>query len=45
MTADMAVRLERLLGTPSAEMWMRMQDAVALWESRQHVAGVEPLAA
>lgn len=34
LTADMAMRLEKLLGN-SAESWLRMQEAVDLWDSRQ----------
>jgi addiction module HigA family antidote len=34
LSADMAMRLEKLLGT-SAESWLRMQEAVDLWEARQ----------
>ena len=34
VSPDMAMRLERLLGT-SAESWLRMQQAVDLWEARQ----------
>jgi antitoxin HigA-1 len=34
VTPDMAMRLERLLGT-SAESWLRMQEAVELWDARQ----------
>ena len=34
LSPDMAMRLERLLGT-SAESWLRMQEAVDLWEARQ----------
>lgn len=34
LTADMAMRLEKLLGS-SAESWLRMQEAVDLWNSRQ----------
>lgn len=34
LSADMAMRLEKLLGT-SAESWLRMQEAVELWEARQ----------
>ena len=33
LSADMAMRLEKLLGG-SAESWMRMQEAVDLWEAR-----------
>jgi len=34
LSPDMAMRLERLLGT-SAGSWLRMQEAVDLWEARQ----------
>ena len=34
LSSDMAMRLEKLLGT-SAESWLRMQEAVELWEARQ----------
>ena len=34
LSPDMALRLERLLGS-SAEGWLRMQEAVDLWEARQ----------
>jgi addiction module HigA family antidote len=34
VSPDMAMRLEKLLGT-SAESWLRMQEAVDLWEARQ----------
>lgn len=34
LSPDMAVRLEKLLGS-SAESWLRMQEAVDLWEARQ----------
>ena len=34
LSPDMAMRLEKLLGT-SAESWLRMQEAVELWEARQ----------
>jgi len=34
LSPDMAMRLEKLLGT-SAESWLRMQQAVELWEARQ----------
>jgi addiction module HigA family antidote len=34
LSPDMAIRLERLLGT-TAESWLRMQEAVDLWEARQ----------
>jgi antitoxin HigA-1 len=34
LTPDMALRLERLIGA-SAESWLRMQEAVDLWDARQ----------
>lgn len=34
LSPDVAVRLEKLLGT-SAESWLRMQEAIDLWEARQ----------
>ena len=34
LSPDMSMRLEKLLGT-SAESWLRMQEAVDLWEARQ----------
>ncbi len=37
VTPDMALRLERLLGH-TAESWLRMQQAVDLWGSRQNAA-------
>lgn len=37
LSPDMAMRLERLLGA-SAESWLRMQEAVDLWEARREPA-------
>jgi proteic killer suppression protein len=34
LSPDLALRLEKLLGT-SAESWLRMQEAVDLWDARQ----------
>ena len=34
LTPDMAMRLEKLLGS-AAESWLRMQEAVDLWDARQ----------
>ncbi len=34
LSPDMAMRLEQLLGS-SAESWLRMQQALDLWEARQ----------
>ena len=36
LSGDMALRLEKLLGS-SAESWLNLQQAVALWEARQDV--------
>ncbi len=47
LSPDMAMRLEKLLGT-SAESWLRMQEAVDLWEARQQperFASIKRLAA
>lgn len=47
LSADFAMRLEKLLGA-SAESWLRMQEAVDLWETRQRparFAGVKRLPA
>jgi len=45
VTPGMALRLEKLLGT-SAESWLRMQEAVDLWEARKDkkmLVDVKPL--
>ncbi len=50
LSAEMAMRLEKLLGT-SAESWLRMQEAVDLWEARQQperfesIKRMQPMAA
>jgi len=47
LSPDMAMRLEKLLGT-SAESWLRMQEAIDLWEARQQperFASIKRLAA
>ncbi len=47
LSPEMAVRLEKLLGT-SAESWVRMQEAVDLWDARQQperFAGIKRLPA
>lgn len=36
LSGDMALRLEKLLGT-SAESWLNMQQAVDLWDARHDV--------
>ncbi|HEY4644975.1 MAG TPA: HigA family addiction module antitoxin [Steroidobacteraceae bacterium] len=45
LSAEMAVRIATVLNT-SPESWLRMQEAVDLWEIRQQparLAGVKPL--
>lgn len=37
MTPDMALRLSRAFGT-SAEVWMRLQDAVDLWDAERRAS-------
>lgn len=47
MTPEMAARVARLLNT-TPESWLRMQEAVDLWEVRQHpekLAGIKPIKA
>ena len=47
MTPEMAARVARLLNT-TPESWLRMQEAVDLWEVRQHpekLAGIKPIRA
>jgi len=47
MSPEMAVRVATLLNT-TPESWLRMQEAVDLWEIQQNpaaVAGIEPIAA
>lgn len=45
MTPEMAARVAKLLNT-TPESWLRMQEAVDLWEVRQHpekLAGIKPI--
>jgi addiction module HigA family antidote len=45
MTPEMAARIGKLLET-SPESWLRMQEAVDLWEVQQHperLAGIKPI--
>ena len=45
LSAEMAARLGKLLGT-TPESWLRMQEAVDLWEVRQspeRLAGIKPI--
>jgi addiction module HigA family antidote len=36
ITPEMAVRLELVFGKPSADHWLRLQNAYDLWQTRQH---------
>ncbi len=42
LSGDMALRLEKLLGT-SAESWLGMQQALDLWDARQDVQRFAPI--
>ncbi|MCZ7653313.1 MAG: HigA family addiction module antitoxin [Rhodocyclaceae bacterium] len=47
MTPEMAARVAKLLNT-TPESWLRMQEAVDLWEVQQHpekLAGIKPIKA
>lgn len=47
LTPEMALRVSRLLGT-SPESWLRMQEAVDLWEVRRQpekLSGIKPIRA
>ncbi len=47
ITPEMAVRLELVFKKPSADHWLRLQNAHDLWQTRQHLAElrVEPYTA
>jgi len=36
ITPEMALRLELVFKKPSADHWLRLQNAFDLWQSRQH---------
>ena len=36
ITPEMAVRLELAFSKPSADHWLRLQNAFDLWQARQH---------
>ena len=38
ITPEMALRLELTFENPSAEHWLRLQNAYDLWQSRQHLS-------
>lgn len=45
LTPEMAVRLEKAFGKPTADHWLRLQTAYDLWHARQHADeyDVEPV--
>jgi addiction module HigA family antidote len=40
ITPEMAVRLELVFGKPSADHWLRLQNAFDLWQTRQNKAAL-----
>ncbi|MHB0975850.1 MAG: HigA family addiction module antitoxin [Candidatus Aquicultorales bacterium] len=36
ITADMAIRINKCFGGPSAGFWLRLQAAYDLWQAEQH---------
>ena len=38
ITPEMALRLELAFKKPSADHWLRLQNAYDLWQSRQHLS-------
>ena len=36
VTADMAIRINKCFGGPSAAFWLRLQAAYDLWQAEQH---------
>lgn len=36
ITSEMALRLELVFGKPSADHWLRLQNAFDLWQTRQY---------
>lgn len=40
ITPEMALRLELAFGKPSANHWLRLQNAYDLWQTRQHVTDI-----
>ena len=40
VTPEMAVRLELVFGKPSADHWLRLQNAYDLWQTRQEQASL-----
>ncbi|WP_257255604.1 MULTISPECIES: HigA family addiction module antitoxin [unclassified Endozoicomonas] len=42
ITAEMALRLEKVFGKPSAVHWLRIQNAYDLWHLKQRELGITP---
>jgi addiction module HigA family antidote len=43
ITPEMALRLELVFKKPSADHWLRLQNAYDLWQSRQHKSDLHVL--
>lgn len=43
VTPEMAVRLELVFGKPSADHWLRLQNAYDLWQTRQEQGSLHVL--
>ena len=43
ITPEMAVRLELVFGKPTADHWLRLQNAYDLWQTRQQKTSVQVL--
>jgi addiction module HigA family antidote len=41
ITPEMALRLELAFKDPSADHWLRLQNAYDLWQARQHKAALQ----
>lgn len=41
VTPEMAVRLEMTFGKPSADHWLRLQNAHDLWQTRRNVTDIQ----
>jgi len=43
ITPEMALRLELVFSKPSADHWLRLQNAYDLWQARQHQESINVL--
>jgi|SRR5690554_6217013 len=43
ITPEMALRLELVFKKPSADHWLRLQNAYDLWQSRQNISNLNVL--